>query len=208
MYLVETTTLLVKAMRTAFDNDFPTADFRNTPIEIEYPVLSQQYPSIWADFQPVGTLSPVGIGQIESVAAQGGGVKLVHRWSFAGYATFTAVALTSLERSRLFDAMIAVVAFRDQNPAYGAFRTTIEQDPLIILQPNYHEIDQRGFSASPGTPWGTEEMMYEATIAIPVIGEFVSDPSTMTLVNVSTVGIINWVDDTQTDPTTGTGWIE
>ncbi len=203
MYLVETTTLLVKAMRDAFSASFPEEDFRSTPIEIEFPVLSQQYPSIWVEFDPIGPLNPVGIGQIETVAADGGGVNMVYRWSFAGRASYTAVALTSLERARLFDAMVSVIAFRDQNAQYGAFRETIETSDLITLQPNYHQIEQLGFSTAPGTPWGSDEMMYEATIAIPVIGEFVSQPGSTTLVLVSDVSSVNWIEDAEQDPTTG-----
>ncbi len=202
MYLVETITLLTKAMRAAFDASFPEEDFRSTPIEVEYPVLSQQYPSIWVDFDPIGPLTPVGIGQIETVSASGG-VKNVYRWSFAGSVSYTAVALTSFERARLFDAMVSVIAFRDQNTQYGAFRDTIEQSDLIIVQPNYHQIEQRGFSAAPGTPWGGDEMMYEATISIPVIGEFISQPGSTTLALISKVTPIAWVEGAETDPTTG-----
>ena len=123
-------------------------------------------------------------------------------------ATFTAVALTSLERGRLFDAMISVIAFRDQHSTLSLFRDTIETDPLVVLQPNYHSIDQRGFSASPGTPWGTDEMIYEATIGLPVEGEFVSDPAEVGIVDITETLIVQWASTEESDPTSGGGWIE
>ncbi len=208
MYLVETITLLTKAMREAFDNDLPDVDFRGIPIGIEYPVDKQSYPSIWVDFQPIGPLVPVSIGHVETVDAVGGGKQTVQRWSFGGVVNYTAVAFTNLERFRLVDALVSVIAFRDQDPNYGAFRDTIESDPLVSLGLNYHQINQPGFSAAPGTPWGSEEMMYEGTISLPVIGEFVSSPGTSILLDISQVGVVTWTDQVEEDPTTDGGWMQ
>ena len=227
MYLVHMKTLAVKAMRATFDADYADPDFDKIPVEMEYPVKSTQFPSVWVDFQPIGPLSPVGIGHFEDAPVYQQpqtdppivvGFQRTARWNFAGNISYTAIAMTSMECARLYDQLISIIAFgltafgpSDLTSAYddqrGAFRRLIEQDPLIQLAMNFAEIDQRGFSAAPGTPWGTDDMMYEATIAVQVVGEFVSTPGEELLVPIERYELITWIKGMEHDPTTEDGWI-
>jgi hypothetical protein len=206
MYLTRMKTMAVMAMRTTFDSDYPEPDFRSIGVEVEYPVLAVSIPGIWVDFDPIGPLRPVGIGHFENVAVDGG-IRRAVRWSFAGNITYTAVALTSLERDRLFDQMVSTIAFGQVDAQRGEWRSTMENDPLLQVSVNYDEIDQRGFSAAPGTPWGTEQMMYEASIGVMVQGEFVSSPGTELLVPISSVNLYQWALPIETDPVPGGDWI-
>lgn len=142
-------------------------------VSIEFPVEQQAYPSFWVDFDPAGSLRTVGVGHLEH-SGSSPTVKEIHRWAFEGRGTFTVVAMTSLERDRLVDALISTLAF-SASPAGAAFRSVIEGGQYVGLKANFDEIDPVGFASAPGTPWGTDDMMYEGTLALDLVGEFVSD---------------------------------
>lgn len=204
MYMTRTKAICAKGMRTTFDADYPVIDMRNMSVELEYPVRDTEVPAIWIDFDPIGPLKPVGVNHVESISAPGGFVQTT-RWSFAGNATFTVVAMSSLERDRMFDEVAAIIAFSQYDTQRSEFRRVIETDPLIQLSMTFDQIDQRGFSAAPGTPWGTDDMMYEATLAVQCIGEFVNEPGTTLLVPIERIRVFEWVSGVETDPTAGDG---
>lgn len=193
-------------MRTTLDADYSEPDFRNVPVEMEYPVKETDFPSVWVHFDPIGPLHPVGIGYFEDTPVDGGFMRTT-RWSFAGNINYTMIAMSSLELARLFDQVVSIIAFGLYDDQRREFRSTLEQDPLIQLGVNFDEIDQTGFSAAPGTPWGTDDMMYEGTVSIQVEGEFVSTPGTELLVPIERIKLITWVSGLQSDPTTGGGFI-
>lgn len=207
MYLTRVKTLAVKALRTTLDADYPVPDFRSIPVEMEFPVKEGDYPSVWVDFDPVGPLRPVGIGHFEDAPVTGGFLRTT-RWNFAGIVKYTVIAMSSLERDRLFDQVVSIIAFGTYDDQRGEFRDCLEQDALIQLGVNFDEIDQTGFAAAPGTPWNTDDMMYEATLSFQVTGEFVSTPGVDLLVPIEQIRLITWVKDLETDPTTGEGWIQ
>jgi hypothetical protein len=207
VYLDRTKAIAVKAMRTTLDADYSEPDFRNIPVEIEYPVKHAQIPSVWVNFDPIGPIRPVGIGHVEDIDAQGG-MHRTTRWSFAGAISYTAITLSAFERDRLVDQMIQIIAFGRYDDQRAEFRNCFEHDPLVQINVNWDEIDQRGFDAAPGTPWGDDAMMYEGTIAINAIGEFVSTPSTELLLPITAWTLVTWVKDLENDPTSEDGWIQ
>jgi hypothetical protein len=205
VYLAELKATVVKGLRDTFDNDFPIADFRNVRIGLDFPINKQEYPSVWVDYDPSGPLRIAGIGHSE-YAEEGTGYTSLYRWTFSGSVSFTVVALTSLERDRLLDALIQVLAF-SRLPGRTGLRDLIEHpDSLIGMNFDWDEVEQRGFSTAPGTPWGTDEMMYEGTLAMEVVGEFVVSDASV-LVPVSRIEVIDFVA-TDPDPTTPGGWLE
>ncbi len=201
MYLEETKTILNNAMLSVFEqNDYPVEDFRGLKVSLEYPATRQDYPSIWSDFEPEGELEQAGIGHVEYIEGDDGELRPTTRWRFGGYATYTCVAMTSRERDRLFDAMVRVFAFTYQHPATQRFRDVIEGNGLIGLTLGWGKIGQRGFAAVVGTPWNTDETLYEATIAIRVQGEFVVDPGNEALVVLSEIQVTSYTE-VEGDPT-------
>lgn len=201
LYMTTVKHTLVKALKMALAVH-PTAEWSAYAdrVSIEYPMKEEQYPSFWVDFDPAGALRTVGIGHAEY---QGSQHQEVRRWSFEGRATYTAVAMTSTERDRLVDMLVTIFAF-GQSPAGAAFRSTIEADQFVGLKANLDEIDQVGFSASPGTPWGTDDMLYEGTLAIDVVGEFVSDPGGNAVL-LSSYDVVQF-ELGSPDPDTGGDW--
>ncbi len=202
MYMVKLKTLLTEAMKLTFDASYIEEDFRRLHISIEFPQENQDYPGMWVDYNPVGKLTKVGIGHIEYAEDGGEGTsRSFTRWRFAGEASFTVVALTSLERDRLHDEVIRVMAFGEETSSTQDFREYIENNEFLGVNLDFDEIGMRGFAATLGTPWQTNDMIYEAEIVMDCVGEFVTDEQTLTLIPLSEVKITSY-DDKTSDPTT------
>lgn len=187
-YLRTIKTTATEALQAAFQVAYPETDTAggDKPVYIsqEYPVEKAHIPAIWVEFEPTD-LRTVGIAYTET-DTEG---NLYTRWRFAGMATFTVAAMSSNERDMIYDQMVALVAFASQTEAPSTWRQTIESSDLIATTWSYDTVDSRGEAAAPGTPWGTDEVMYERGIALQVLGEFVTNPITLQLVNLSEISI-------------------
>jgi len=202
-------TIFVEALRNTFSSLYPDESWRSLKISMEYPASKDDYPGIWLAFDPIGQLRTVGIGHVEDDIQEGVASSPImrrRRWSFAGRVSFTIVTLSGLERYRLYDELVKIIAFSQQKNDRAIFRNTIEQDPLMMVTVNWDEIDQAGFGASQGTPWGGDEILYEATLQITCIGEFISDEQKGILLPISGVDVFYWADPPEHDPTTPGGW--
>lgn len=207
MYLTSTKALLVHALRKTFDREYPVAEFRDLHASIEFPMEPQHYPGIWVDFNPIGQLQIVGIGHTEYTApTELGTGRGFTRWRFQGEASYTIVALTSMERDRLLDEVVKTIAFGRENQTTSQFRETIESNDLIACNFDWDEIAVRGLSSSVGTPWQSDDMVYEIEVAMECFGEFISDHETATLLPFSEVKITAYVEG-EPDPTDPDGWI-
>jgi hypothetical protein len=189
-YLSPLKALLVEAVLQTFDQTYPVAQFRDVHCSIEYPVEKQQYPGIWVDYDDTKPLQTAGVDHLETTVT-GGTTSRYRRWKFAGYASYTIAALTSLERDRLYDEMVRVLAFGDRSPATLRFRSYIESNDLMAANFDFDQIETRGNAAVPGTPWGTDEIIYERTLTMEVVGEFVSDAETGLLVPLSAIHVLD-----------------
>lgn len=197
-YLVHLKTTLVQALRECFDGDYPEEDFRDIRCSIEFPIDQADYPGIWVNYSDTAPLISAGIDHHEfTEPTPEGYVRQFTRWKFTGYASFTVVALTSLERDRLYDELVRVIAFTRESDQVPEFRAYIESNEFIAMNGNFDEIDVQGNSASPGTPWGTDEYIYEVTINLEVIGEFISDGSTGSLAPLSMIKVIGRMEDAE-----------
>lgn len=205
-YLTHLKTVAREAMATTFDDDYPITDFQSLLVSIEFPNKAEAYPSIWVDFTPTGDLQNAGIGHFEEghPHGEGGDPKRFQRWRFAGTLSYTGVALTSLECDMLFDEIVNVLAFGLEATPTSEFRTYLENNEFIAVNGNFDEIGQSGFAATPGTPWGTEDVIYERTASLACWGEFVSD-GVGNLALLSEVALYPY-SDREADPTTSGGW--
>ena len=202
IYLVSLKTAVTEATKAAFGPG--SVDFPNLHVSIDYPVDAQAYPGLWIDFDPTGAFQSAGIGHQENTL-NGGIYSRALRYRFSGAASFTCVAFSSLERDRLFDAVIRVLAF-SESETESPFRQAIENNDFVAISMNYDQIEQRGNAAQQGTPWGTDDVIYEATVAIDLIGEVVVTASG-TLLPLSDVNLFSWVETLEVDTQTGGHWI-
>ena len=201
MYMTKIKTLLTEAMKITFDEEYIEADFRNLHVSIEFPDQEQNYPGIWVDFNPVGDLRRAGIGHIEYEDDDGEAARAFTRWRFQGEASFTVVALSSFERDRIHDEIIRVMAFGEEASSTSDFRQYIEDNEFLGITFDWDEITTRGMIATLGTPWETNDTVYEAEIVMECTGEFVSDSQNVTLIPLSEINVYSY-NDQEEDPTT------
>lgn len=207
MYLVPLKTLLTEAIKRTFDADYVNPDFRNLHASIEFPMERQAFPGIWVDYSPIGNLQVAGIGHIEYADPSSTGTSRRYtRWRFQGEASFTVVALSSLERDRLHDEVVRVMAFGTEQSATSEFRTYIEDNEFLAVNFDFDEIATRGFANTLGTPWQSDEMVYEAEVAMECFGEFISDGQSLTLAPLNAIQVVP-LSPHDEDPTDNQGWM-
>lgn len=181
MILTETLTALSQGMKRTFNDSYPVEEFRDLPVGIEYPADPAEYPGIWVDFDFTGSLSIAGIDHREYVEQFVDGETRfgeATRWFFEGRASFTVVSLSALSRNSLFDEVVKIIGFGNmESGGRGVFRDFIHENPLVSMTLNTDEIAVSGMDASPGTPWGTNDVVYEATLSVGLRGEFLSTPA-------------------------------
>lgn len=196
MYLVPLKSAIVEALQTTFGPSYPASDFRNLHVSVEYPDKKQNYPGIWVNYEDSEPLVRAGIDQREIVLDALSNPHAVTRWRFTGTLSFTVAAFSSLERDRLYDEMVRIIAFAsvEDNQA-SAFKKIVENNDFMGINVQYDIINSSGDAANPGTPWGTQdEIIYERTVSTDVIGEFVSDPASNELVMLSAILIEGYLD--------------
>lgn len=191
-YRTKLKTGLVLALEEVFTPDYPVDKLRRIHVSIEYPVEQQDYPAIWVDFDE-DLLENAGIDHRET--DEDGNLLL--RWKYEGHVSYTIASLTSLERDTIYDELIKVLAFGRSSEVLSPFREFIERNDFIAMNFNFDQIQVSGNAATPGTPWETDEIIYESTVSMEVIGEFVTDVNTGDLVPLSKILI-----DGRTAPST------
>jgi len=192
MFVVRLKTLLIEAARATFDADYVVPEFRSIWVSMEYPNDKTNYPGIWVDFTPSGPIQIAGIDHKEFILdTNTHKYREVTRWRYSGQIQFTAVALSSLERDRIIDELIRVVAFGREDPSTATFRATLENNDRVACQAQWDRADLGGKAETPGTPWGTDEIIYEQTISMDCQGDFVALTvgTTATLVPLSAIVI-------------------
>jgi hypothetical protein len=188
-YLREIKTTAVNALQQAFLIAYPESDpaggDQPVYVSIEYPVNPAAIPAVWVEFE-VSQLSTTGIANTETDASGA----TVTRWKFSGNVSFTIAAMSSNERDLIYDELVAMIAFASQSSAPSTFRSVVEASPLLATTWSFDTIEARGEAAAPGTPWGTDEVIYERGLAVQVVGEFVTDPQTTDLVNLTDIQVV------------------
>lgn len=182
MFFTPLLTLLTEAIKRTFDAEYPEPDFRNIYVSPEWPIDKANYPGIWVDFEPTQELEIVGVSHVEHTEPSPAGARRSFtRWRFTGHAVYTIVALTSLERARLFDEVVRVMAFGTEQAQTSEFRSYIQDNEFIAANMDFDQIAIAGKGETPGTPWDTDEIIYEISVQMEVVGEFVSDGTSQTL---------------------------
>jgi hypothetical protein len=173
-------------------------DFAGLHCSIEYPIDPQDYPGVWVDFEPEGELSRGGIDDINSYLTNGNNTLTpLYLWRAQGWATYTLAALSSLQRARLHDEIVRVFAF-GSDPTVAAFRDTIENNNYLAMNMDFDRIAERGSAATPGTPWGSEEIIYEVTLAMQCVIEFYSTANKDQLFPLDAIQIYGSAENTNT----------
>lgn len=199
--------MLVQGLKETFDEDYGNERYRNLYISLEYPSQREAFPGVWVDFEPTGQMEVIAIGggnQYVSHTDETTGDEVWSTyitWKFQGLANFTITALGNLEFSRVFDEVAKVMAFGRERPDRNTFRSYIENNEFVAANFDFDQIAVGGFAQTPGTPWGGEEdVIWEGTISMEVVGEFNSDGATSELVSLKKIEVYP-IGPGETDPT-------
>jgi hypothetical protein len=208
MYITSLKTILQETMEQTYNQSYPESDFRGLNVSIEYPMKQEDYPGIWVDFTPSRPIQSAGINHVEYTSLDGNGQRRRSTvFTYGGSIQYTCVALTSVERDRLVDEVVKILAFGLLNPERSIYREKLLSNDLIAIDPQWDRFDAGGKAENQGTPWGTEEIVYEMTVGMDATGTFYVDQQDVTLVPLSAIKVYEWVQG-QTPPpeTAGGGW--
>lgn len=194
MYISKVKHILNTAMKTTFDSQYIEEDFRDLYVSVEFPIKETDYPGIWTNFNPRGDLERAGVSH-EEVDSEDGLGRTYTRWVFQGEASYSCAALSSYERDRLYDEMIRTVAFGEEATSTSRFREIIETNDFIGMSVNFDSITTRGFGESMGTPWQTDQWVYEAEIVLSCVGEFVADTQTFDLAPLDVLRVYPYTEE-------------
>jgi hypothetical protein len=207
MYVTRVKTLAVEALHAAFDDQYPVPEFRELHCSLEYPVKAVSLPEVWVRYTDTAPLRQSGVAHVEDLhPVSGGRVQPYTRWRFEGSWEFVVVALSSVERDRLYDELIATIAWSGYDSLRGRFRRYLEDNDLIGLTIRTDQLESTGEHAEPGTPWQTDEVLYERTLNVDLIGDFVPDPETGIIVPLSKIQVVGEIDMTIDDGARDQGW--
>lgn len=176
------------ALREAFSNtSLQTAQQTPISVDFEYPLVEEDYPGVWVQFS-LTDLRRVGIAH-EALIEENGVWCPVQEWSFSGRVTLTIVALTSLQRDQIADALITILAFarppampytdggvltnpHEDTRQYRQLMQSLSDNPYVSMTINSDTIRPGGQSVAQGTPWAQEVLAYEDNYSFDLIGQF------------------------------------
>jgi hypothetical protein len=151
-------------------------------VSIEYPTEVTQYPGIWVQFA-IAKLTRAGISMEVWTKDADNRWGPIQTWSFDGRITLTIAALTSKDRDRLADTVIAQLAFTRppdlvlRNPKTDAQQmkgliTTLNENPFVQMTVNTDQVTSGGQTVTGGVPWAQNVLLYEDNYAIECTGQF------------------------------------
>ena len=136
---------------------------------IEYPVQVGEYPYCQIGFEE-DSISNTTVSDSFTLNAD----RLPYRhWMFSGSVRFGFFSLSAAERDIMIDGFIQVVAM-DRALMSGLRDETV--NPYVALELSLEDVLPSGMSESPGTPWGTDEIVYYSSFNIDAQGEFWTTP--------------------------------
>lgn len=174
MYLTHVNTVLVDGFRAALgpaSTNHPVLTGRDLWVGAEFPETEANYPGVWITYDP-SEQRRSGLGHTEHDAP---GDRLYSRWTFTGAVTVTVVSLLRQDRDALLDEVLRLLAFAHEHPDISDLRKALTTDPLINLRGSFETPRITGVSGGQGTPWGSDQMVFEGSIGFSVEGEFVSN---------------------------------
>lgn len=162
-------------------------------VDMEYPMTPEKYPGIWVQFS-FTEINSAGVGMEllakeiyaevddKGVTTERVNWEPIREFYFKGRATLTVVALTSLERDRIADGVITMLAFSrvPESVITQASRDTkqfrqligaLAANPYISMTLNHDMILPGGQAMTTGVPWQADLPAYEDTYSFDMEGQ-------------------------------------
>lgn len=174
---------VVEGVRDAFAaTTMGNVDGSQFYIDIEYPIEVERYPGLWVQFS-LTNVSNAGLGMETWTKDDDNNWGPIHECSFEGRITLTIAALSSKDRDRLADAVLAQLAFsrppdlvlRDPRKDAKQMRgliTALDNNPYVSMTLNTDQVISGGETASNGVPWAPNVLLYENNFSVTCVGQF------------------------------------
>lgn len=171
--------VVVNALRNVFDNQYDRdRQLVDLKITAQYPLAAVDYPCVVVTYEPQ-VVRNAGVGHEEWFTDSNNILRKWHHSRFEGTINFEILALTTIDRDILSDAVTEVIRFGRLDAALLDFFTTLYGDPnaqyaLVFnqIQFNADEVTFGGDSASLAT-WSPEDLMqYTSTLTCEVHGGY------------------------------------
>jgi len=166
-------------------------------VDMEYPMKPEKYPGIWVQFS-FSELQNSGVGFellhkeiiTEAVIDPFGTVitpevvnwEPIREFYFKGRCTLTVVALTSLERDRIADGVMAMLMFSrvpesvitkasEDTKQFRQLIASLAANPYISMTLNHDAIIPGGQAMTTGVPWQADLPAYEDSYSFDIEGQ-------------------------------------
>lgn len=170
---------VITAFRSALTDTSISNESDQIHVDLEYPLEEASYPGIWVQFS-LSDLTTSGMGMLQRDPESGA---LMQQFRYEGRVTLTLVALTSIERDRLADRVISMLAFsRVPSPnlftengfqeSYSSLYAEFDANPYLSITINSDKPRPGGQSVTVGVPWDQGQLAYEDAYSFEVVGEF------------------------------------
>lgn len=162
-----------------------TVNGTEVTVDMEYPMTKEHYPGVWVNFS-FSEMVNAGIGMEILTQTIGDNDEVnwepVREFQFKGRVSLTIVALTSLERDRLSDAVISMLMFsrppeyvitkvNEDTKQFRQLYASLANNPYISLTLNHDELIPGGQATTTGVPWDEEIPGYEDTYSFDILGQ-------------------------------------
>lgn len=174
---------VVSGMKDAFTTTtLGAVDGEQFYIDIEYPTDITKYPGLWVQFT-INNLSRAGIAMETWTKDDNNEWGPIQEWNFDGRITLTIAALSSKDRDRLADTVLAQLAFsrppdlvlrdprKDAKQMKGLI-TALDQNPYVSMTLNTDVVNSGGQTVTSGTPWAQNILLYEDNYSVGCHGQF------------------------------------
>ncbi|ASZ74695.1 hypothetical protein KHO57_gp209 [Mycobacterium phage Phabba] len=158
-------------------------------VEMEYPLEAKHYPGIWVQFSFTKfTNAGIGHEQLHKVIENPGTPQERVNWEtvraimFEGTVSLSVVALTNLERDRVSDSLVTMLAYARQpeyvltdptrdTKKFRGLATALKNNPYVAIAIDHDNVTPGGQSVTPGVPWDPDTLGYEDSYSFSIIGE-------------------------------------
>lgn len=180
---------VVGALRKVFGPSYPDEQLAGrVSVVAEYPLKDVTYPMVVMHFNP-GTIRNIGLAHYEVDTETFDAPAIVKHWIFEGSITLTVYALTPFDRDMVILGLLNLFAFGDQIPGFVDFRGEMRDSDFVDIQINTDNIKEGGDGVVT-VPWADdEEPVFTDSLTFDILGEFFTEPTTGSLVEIERVNV-------------------
>lgn len=209
-----------QAIDEYFQNVSTTSKLYDVKVSAEYPETRDAVPALWVSFSE-RSLEPVGLSDVEQTVYYtededgnktpiplGTDIGAFVRWKFQLNCIVTIVALSSVDRDKCSDLFVEAVMLSSIE-GESSLSQRLELNSQVIAHPLWKLMSPVGESMGQGTPWDSNQMIYESAYQVPVVGEIVTVPADVFSGQIVSVEVMPYLEGNEPQDAPGEegGWV-